>query len=91
MNLKQTIAATILLLPIVVSSVIAKPAAAGESQNGRNDRDRTVVVVESKDGHGHHKEEFRRHQRRIWVPGHWETNRFGHRYWVHGRYEYRYF
>lgn len=89
MNLKQTVAAAILLFPIVASSVIAKPAAAGESQNGHSDR--AVVVVESKDGHGGHKGEFRHHHRRIWVPGHWEINRFGHRYWVPGHYEYRYF
>lgn len=87
MNFKQTIAAAIILFPVVASSVVAKPAAATESQSGRSDR--TVVVVESKGDY--HKGHFHRHHRRVWIPGHWEYNRHGHRYWVPGRYVYRYF
>ncbi len=88
MNFKRTIAAAILLFPVVASSAVAGPASATDSQSERGDR---TIVVESKGGY--YKEHFHKHHhsRRIWIPGHWEFNRFGHRYWVPGRYEYRYF
>ncbi len=90
MNFKKIVAATILLVPVVTSAAMIKPAAATESRDGNRDRDR-VVVVESRDGHREERREFRHERRRVFVPGHWEMDRHGHRFWVPDRYEYRYF
>lgn len=86
MNLKKIVAAAILLFPVVTSSVIAKPAAATESRDGHR-----VVVVESRDGHREERREERHERRWVFIRGHWETDRYGHRFWVPDHYEYRYF
>jgi hypothetical protein len=86
MNVKKAVAAAILLLPVVASSVIAKPAAA-ESQVKLVDSNLTVISSKG----GHHDGHFHRHYRKIWVPGYWKVNKFGHRYWVPGYYKYVFF
>jgi hypothetical protein len=77
MNIKQAIAATLLLVPMATASIAAKPAAAHEVFTRRID-DRRVLIVER----------FR--PRRFWIPGHFDCDRFGRRYWVPGRFEFRY-
>jgi len=85
MNVKQIIAASLLMVPVAAASLSAKPASANEAFTRRIVTERTVFV---NDFHRHHRREFFQH-RRIWLPGHWEFNRFGHRYWVSGRYVFR--
>jgi hypothetical protein len=81
MNVKQIIAAAILLVPVATASLLAKPAAAHEGFVKRIETQKIVIVHRP-------KHEFFRY-RRVFIPGHWEYNRFGHRYWVSGRYVYR--
>ncbi len=88
MNVKKAAAAAILLLPVIASSVIAKPAAA-ESQVKLGDLSNSTVVVDSRGGY--HEGHFNRHHRRIWVPGYWKVNKFGYRYWVPGYYKHIFF
>ncbi len=76
MNIKQTIVAALLLVPMATASLAAKPASAHEVVTRRAD-DRRIVIVER----------FR--HRRIWIAGHFDFDRFGHRYWVPGRFEFR--
>jgi hypothetical protein len=81
MNVKQIIATAILLVPVTAASLVAKPASAHEVSVKRIETQRVVVVHRPK------YESFR--YRRVFIPGHWEYNRFGHRYWVSGRYVFR--
>jgi hypothetical protein len=76
MNIKQAIAATLLLVPMATASLAAKPASAHEAIIRRVD-DRRILIVE------------RIRHRRIWVHGHFDFDCFGHRYWVPGRFEFR--
>jgi hypothetical protein len=76
MNIKQAIAATLLLVPMATASVATKPASAHEEVIRRVD-DRRIVIVE------------RIRHRRIWIHGHFDFDRFGRRYWVPGHYEFR--
>jgi hypothetical protein len=85
MNVKETVATAILLLPVVASVAIAKPATA-ESQVRLVDSNITITSRG-----GHHDGHFHRHYRKIWVPGYWKVNKFGHRYWVPGYYKYVFF
>ncbi len=81
MNVKQFIAASLLIVPVAAASLSVKPAAAHETVIRRVETERTVFV------HRPRYEVFR--HRRVFIPGHWEFNRFGHRYWVSGRYDVR--
>ncbi len=87
MNVKQIIAASLLMVPVAAASLSAKPASANEAFTRRTVTERTVFV-----NHPSHENHFRREffrHRRVWIPGHWEFNRFGHRYWVSGYYVFR--
>jgi hypothetical protein len=77
MNIKQAIAATLLLVPMAAASIAAKPASAHEVFTRRDDH-RRVLIVE------------RFHHRRFWIPGHFDFDRFGRRFWVPGHFEFRY-
>jgi len=81
MNVKQLIAAALLIVPVAAAALSANPASANEGLTRRFETERAEFR------HRPRHEFFR--QRRFFVPGHWEFNRFGHRYWVSGHYEYR--
>jgi hypothetical protein len=76
MNIKQAIAATLLLVPMATTSLATKPASAHEVVTRRGN-DHRILIVE------------RIRHRRIWIGGQFDFDRFGRRYWVPGHFELR--
>jgi hypothetical protein len=83
MNLKQAIAASLLMIPVAAASLSAKPASAHDVVVKRVEFER-VRFFNPERRFFHHDYRYR-----VWVPGHFEFNRFGYRYWVPGHFIYR--
>jgi hypothetical protein len=59
-------------------------------QDYRNEgRDRDRWNNRDNRGYGYNNNHRRRHHQKVWVPGHYERNGWGHQTWVAGHWEYR--
>lgn len=83
MNVKKMIAAALLLVPVAAISLSVKPASAQEFYRYYEEprfNEHRVITQETV---------YRFHHHRIWVPGHWDYDRYGDRFWIPGHYELR--
>jgi hypothetical protein len=91
MKIKQIVAASLLIIPMAAASLSAKPASAESIVTSQNHFEKTVNANSHNSyryGNRHRYGHF--HRYRVWIPGCWQFDRYGRRYWVPGRYEYRY-